>query len=773
MYSRWYLFCVAAMFVGLCATAQEDRPILPVAGEDAELEASADNYDFNRKTQVLEASGNVNIRYGELRLRADSVHVQAETGDVSADGGVRVQTADDRFVWQGEEASGNLKSKRFDFGASSGRLREWFYRVDSAERTSEGVLKLENVVFSTCDRVEQTGRSGHYSIRAKRAQSWPDGRYKAWSPTFRIGSVPFFWLPYVAGNANRAQGWHVTVGYEDDPGAFVFLEREFSIGEQGRTQTMIHWRQNNGLALGNDLYWDTDSSNTRLLVYGLHDEDEPGSETGPHAGFNQGFGRVDDRYRLRLEHRQQLTNQWELWAQLDWLSDVDMLEDFFEDEYDQTPNPASFLELRRTARDWTFALRMEGRVNEFDTAVQRLPQATVAVPRRPLALGFEYEGSASAGHYERKWRDYDENLVHALPNNYDTARADTLHMLYRPFRMGPLNVVPRLGGRVTWYGDSSDAPAGTDENLARMFEADDPLDPYDGPPPPPAPDALIPYDEDGGSVTRLAGEVGLELSTTFYRTRPNVRNQLLGLDGLRHVIQPYANYTYAPAPSEERDNLYFFDEIDRLTEQHFVRLGVRQQVQTRRDERVHELATLDTYADLHVEEGDADEHAGSAGLVASFRPSKSFAVDFNGLVDMDNGAVRLARLGGSFGTEDTLSVKVQYSYRDDTDARTYYSMGSTLTGPLSREWLFRDYERSEEVSAVASHPFNPRTRLTLGLDYDMVRQDSAETFVTLTRQLHCLMGSLTLSRDSDDDISLMLYFWIKAYPRFGASTSSG
>lgn len=769
MDARFWSIClaVATATAVVAAQAQENGSGFPLGAKGAELEASADEYDYNQETGVLDARGNARIGYGDLELRGDSVHFEGETGAIRADGGVQVLSEDGTFAWRGEQVSGNLEEKRFEFGPSSGRLRNWFYRVGHAERTDEGVFKLDDVAFSTCEHVETSGRAGHYSVRAKRARSWPDGRYKAWSPTFRIGSVPFFWLPYVAGDSTRSQGWHVKGGYADDPGVFLFAEREFTLGEHWRSQAMIHLRRNNGLALGNDLYHETDSAKTRLLVYGLNDNDEPGSGSGPHAGFNQGFDRVDERYRLRLEHRSELAEHWQLRAQAEWLSDVDMLEDFFENEYRRSPNPPSFVELRRTDADWTLALRTEARLNDFDSVVQRLPELTAGIPRRPLGMGFEYEGTASIGLYERKWRDYDEALGHPLPEDYDSARADTLHMLYRPFRLGALHVVPRAGGRVTWYGDSSAENAGTDDNLQQMFEADDPLDPYSGP------GALQQFDDDGGSQTRFAGELGVELSTTFYRTHPNTHNRLLGLDGLRHVVQPYANYTYAPEPSEEREFLYFFDEIDRLTEQHFVRLGMRQSAQTRRDERVHEIASLDTYADLHVEEDDEHDRAGNAGVDARFRPSEAFVIDFNGVVDLDGGDTRLARLNGAFGTDDSLQVELGYSYRDDTDARTYYSMGSTLTGPLSREWLFNQYGRSETLTAQASYPFNPRTRLTLGLEYDAEGSQSAETFARLTRQFHCLMGSVTLSQDSDDEVSLMLYFWIKDYPRFGVSTSSG
>ena len=50
------------------------------------------------------------------------------------------------------------------------------------------------------------------------------------------------------------------------------------------------------------------------------------------------------------------------------------------------------------------------------------------------------------------------------------------------------------------------------------------------------------------------GNFGLEVSTKLSRAYERIQSQWLGLDGLRHVIQPYANYSlvgnFGPAPDE-------------------------------------------------------------------------------------------------------------------------------------------------------------------------------------------------------------------------------
>ena len=67
--------------------------------------------------------------------------------------------------------------------------------------------------------------------------------------------------------------------------------------------------------------------------------------------------------------------------------------------------------------------------------------------------------------------------------------------------------------------------------------------------------ALNNFDEKGGSRSRFIGELGIEASTKIYNTWENVRSSWLQLDGLRHVMRPYVNYTFIPKPTVNREHL--------------------------------------------------------------------------------------------------------------------------------------------------------------------------------------------------------------------------
>ena len=131
--------------------------------------------------------------------------------------------------------------------------------------------------------------------------------------------------------------------------------------------------------------------------------------------------------------------------------------------------------------------------------------------------------------------------------------------------------MPRAGLKLTAYSNTSKEKV-TVEDLNTLFQAADPQNTRGM--------LLHNYDDKGKAKLRFAGEIGVEASTKIYNSWQDVRSSFLALDGLRHVIRPYINYTLIPKPNVKRDHLYYFDDIDRIDEQHFIRFGLENRLQT-------------------------------------------------------------------------------------------------------------------------------------------------------------------------------------------------
>ncbi len=731
-------------------------PSTPLRSE--RLDVQADDVVVHPETGQLIGEGNVRIRHAGLKLEADRVELDRNTGEVAARG--NVVFGHEGYEWQGDAITGNFQTKEFSFGEYRAVIGVWHVHGGTGAHHQDGSAELTDVQLTTCDRTERP----HYSISARRVVYHADGRFKATNACYRIGRVPVFYLPVIYGDTDAATGnIEIKPGYDSDWGPYVLLAREWRLADSTRTKFMLDLRSKNGVALGNRTRLEGERYSTDILVYGMEDHDPP--ETTP--DHNRRFRVEDDRYRIRALHSQALTDDLSLRLRVDAMNDVDMLEDWFRRDYRHERQARSFADLTYEKERYAVSLRARPRLNDFYSVSEVLPELRLELPRQPLDMvGLYYQGGTRAGRYDMKWRDFDEARPNNLapPHDYDSWRIDSLHMLYRPFSVGGMfEVVPRAGLRLTYYEKSSDRALEPDD-LYNLMEADDSDDPYSR-------TAVINYDDDGGARLRFAGEIGLEARTKLLRVWPDAKQPRLGIDGLRHVVVPYANYTYAPKPSEEREYLYFFDPVDRLLEQHFVRLGVDQRLQTRRSGKIHTLARLSTYADLHFAKERDYHHMGNVGARAELRPHRALELWSAQVGDLGASQLNRSEVGVALGDRERYRLLLSYLYRRRYEARATYSMGSSLDDFAGESTLLaRRFEKSHYATVGLEYVFNPRLAGQVRFEYDIEESDLVRQLYELTRDLHCWVGALRIEEVSDD-LRVMLLFYLKAFPKVRFDTN--
>ena len=184
---------------------------------------------------------------------------------------------------------------------------------------------------------------------------------------------------------------------------------------------------------------------------------------------------------------------------------------------------------------------------------------------------------------------YGYNL--AQQNDYNAYRYDTYQEFAYPKQyFNFLSLTPRMGGRLTQYSDNNQDINDTVNNNGQASD-------------------MI-----HNPVTRLAGDVGLKGDFKISRTWLNVSAPNLGINGIRHVVEPYFDAQYAPSPTVTPNNIRGFDNrlystqlqpldwteynsIDSIDRQAVVRFGVWNKIQTKRDGVNYDLLTLQTYAD--------------------------------------------------------------------------------------------------------------------------------------------------------------------------------
>ena len=144
---------LGSMLIAAPAPAQPAAPRAPVVIRDAGQETSivADELQqVGGATELLVATGNVEITQGATRLLADRVEINRDTGEAIAQGRVVFFDGQDRLV--GDRVDYNLKTGTgVVFNGST--LAEPFYRLSGKrmDRIGDGIYQVQRGVFTTCE----------------------------------------------------------------------------------------------------------------------------------------------------------------------------------------------------------------------------------------------------------------------------------------------------------------------------------------------------------------------------------------------------------------------------------------------------------------------------------------------------------------------------------------------------------------------------------------------------------------------------------------------
>lgn len=789
------------------------------------------------------ATGNVFIPYGNISIRCDKAIVNIKNKDIEAAGNIRFfvttsqsatltpeefsKLSDDpktlvvvngyqtdplgnktvkvTVYYRGDAVKadkvvGNLTSGMMQFKNMSARYKTFVMRAKSGTRKPGGEIIVKDAKLSSCSYI--FGDNGHYSISCGTAKIYPHiysaqglqgynadrGEHSVWAynSTFDVFGVPILWLPIIYKPRDESPGIAgLRGGYDSDWGTWIEVSKSFDISDSPRSKGKVYgtWFSNRGFGYGAKVDVITAETKTKITGFSIYDirpyEDHKSSKPGYKSGTvqNKRLGIPHGRYDFRLSHLSHITPRLDLRGTLEVMSDYYMLDDFFYGRSTVDIEPATFASLEYQFNRASVAAMIRPKVNSFFTVVQRLPEFRVDVPRQELFKNIYYQGNSSFAYMKMSWRDYDRAPAPGFaaftdPNDYEAARFDTVHFLYYPLRFKYLNIIPRLGGRLTSYSKTSKQKVNEDD-LQDMFMADDPDVGYSNNP-------IVNYDDKGGAKVRFAGEFGVQANTKVYRSWQDVKCAFLEMDGLRHVFEPYVNYTYIPEPTLSREKIYYFDEIDRIERVHFVRFGVRNRLQTRSggflSPRIREWFSMENYFDLHLYKQHGFNNIGDLDSLLSFTPTENLS--FNGKLSVDLGqnsdhtieAVRGNRLAGRPGISskwinqlqfnmqykfmEDMVANLGYAYQDKFKTMPTYSMGSTLTQINSGRLFDKNYNsRTQQVNAGIKLPITPdrKTYMSASIYYDFEEGSIDNYRIQILRDLHCWTLGLEYYADWDED----------------------
>ena len=599
-------------------------PGVKITGDNG-LEAFADSAMVDFKAQAVTLQGNVSTYQGNILQRGDRAVYYYERKFLDAS---KLRASIDPVL---------LESGKFTV----------------EDRGGKKVYVGEDAGITTDDAQEPD-----FWMRAKRITIYPGDKMVFNNLLFYAGGVPVFWLPYLSQPLNAELGYHFLPGTRSNWGPFLLNRYGLMLGGKTNPATgenedawlLSRWhldlRSLRGVGAGVD-FVDTRQKKhdgiTGLSFYYLNDIAPETTRTGIPRGIV-----APDRYRIELKQRYELDTpsdaNWRIDSNLTLLSDAYYLEDFDTARYSIDPAPDNTLGIYRRDDSSLLSLYARFRINDFYRSDTRLPEVSFDQARAPLFdLPILHEGSTSLGiigeqaadptrnailnplmqltagdptaqsllnqlsGYERQLAEKllalplgdpqrDAIRTQLLDSSY--ARFNTYQELSMPVKLGNVvNIVPQAGLGYTRYG-SVEGPI------------------------------------DGSDRTYL--HAGAETSLKFSKDLGDFVNPEWGLNGLRHVIQPYSTWSListndfdplgpqvdrlSPTTRPQPLDPTRFTAIDDLQSWNIVRLGARNHLLTQRDSQSLDWFYLDTYVDAFIHDPEGQRNYSNLYNEARWQP---------------------------------------------------------------------------------------------------------------------------------------------------------
>lgn len=423
----------------------------------------------------------------------------------------------------------------------------------------------------------------------------------------------------------------------------------------------------------------------------------------------------DVRYLAEFQHHQPLLRFAKLDnVQLDFKykrqSDRDFLLEYFPNNYYRDNQPEALASIRKGGDNYMAELLYRTNPQPFDgqpprspvdygTFTDYEPALTYSLMQTRLPGGFYFGGEAQVA---RVRREFERKVIDQ--DTFEAGRLHTRFSLERPFRFMGMTWRPHAGFTGNAYDNS----------------------------------------RNGDAIFQYAPTYGLDISTRLYGDFPGVRNEEIGIRGLRHIIEPRIEYLAVGDTSEDPRDVLDFDTLDDLTGAHVMRLSLDQTFQTgNKAGKSHTVGGLNLFMDVYPREKDSRRLLDGDHMDL---------FHINGFINIG----RVVQLRGDLG------VRLEGMQAETTEFGVSIDPGGRWRLSVSERFNYNDNDRN----ILGSDQINLRLDLQLSERWGLVFEQSTERKkgflikkgqnqfdVTLTRRYGPLVGSFRYRFDRNLDES--------------------
>lgn len=586
------LLLVGALLINILGA---QMPNVNVEEDLPQLES--DEQEFDADTNSLIAKGNAELSHGNILLKSGTVIFEQDNNTLKAR--QNVQLTREAFRILSDEAQYDYFHRSFEAGDF--RLGRYPIFLEGAQiRGNDEEIEVTDgtLYFQEPDPYAFNIKADKYYVRDSETLA-VDGA------TFRVGEVPFFYLPHFEQNLQDEApiSYKGDAGYQSNLGAFLQNQLLVRLYPELKLGANLDGYTKRGFLGGpvGEYNWTAPEYSVDFMagsidtgfIHDLGSASDRGFDTlARPIGRNRNF--------IEWRHLGEINGNIDLTSTLSWWSDSEVTRDFRPGLFYDNQIPDSFAQASYRGENFVTGVFLRYQPNDWELVAQRMPE--VSFDLLPTEL-FE------TGVYQRFNADLvvlQEKSPTGLFKEARSTRFNTYYGWSRPTQLNDwMTATPVIGGMLTHYWD--------------VYYRD-------------------------GYFTRVLGEVGMDvelLATGLW----DVKNKFWEIDGLRHVFKPVMQYRYIPGAQAGNTLIPKIDtraafstylepiglankrNIDDLYAENTLRYGIENAIQTRaKGYGSYNLAEFNIYHELHFDERPA-EFIINPPYRPFYRPGESFASD--------------------------------------------------------------------------------------------------------------------------------------------------
>lgn len=405
-----------------------------LASRKEKVTIQADNIQYDRKTKIYSAHGNVRISQGENILTSDEATLNEETGDAEARGKAQLVTPTNILFADDLKVNFNTKLGVIEKGYILVMKENYHITGDTLERVNENEFVVAKGTLTTCDAATPA-----WMVTADSMDVKMDRYVTAKNVVLRIKNFPVLYSPYAWFPLlkPRTSGFLIpSAGYSTKQGFRFFESYYWAPLDNFDTTLSLDYRSRRGAGISDQIRYAL-NKDTDLDFYGYFMDD-----------------RLDktDHYNIRLKYREVFTDNISGRVDIN-LSDSQFYRQLTETTRERTQRSLDSNAFLTDNLGWGRAYFFSQYTESLDFfnsnyIVQRLPEIGANVLKKQVGnLPVYLDADASGTYFYKKV-------------GVDAERADGVAKASSYFDLGGINISPRAGFRETGYslqGDGSSA----------------------------------------------------------------------------------------------------------------------------------------------------------------------------------------------------------------------------------------------------------------------------------------------------------------------------